>query len=249
MRSHEWERGTARPCATPPRESRCPQRSPATLKMRPRNPHARVIYSSLLSELDWLDHGFGTRTAPLSQEGMATLQQIHSSRVLSVNSPGLAGEGDALVTNRVGIKLSVRTADCYPILLVDIESRVVAAIHAGWRGTSLGIVMEALKKMQALRHTNAAPQHVWAAIGPGIGCCCYHVGAEVAQLFGQPHAGRIDLAEANRRQLIHAGVPERNIDLTQHCTFCEADQFHSYRRDKDRAGRMISYIAVTNARA
>ena len=204
-----------------------------------------MIYSSLLSQLDWLDHGFGTRTAPLSQDGMATLKQIHSACVLRADEPGLAGEGDALVTNRTGLALSVRTADCYPILLVDTESRVIAAIHAGWRGTAAAILQETLRQM------HAAPEHVLAAIGPGIGGCCYEVGAEVAQLFGPPHAGRIDLAEANRRQLIHAGVAERNIDVvhndgTRHCTYCDAEQFHSFRRDKDRAGRMISFIAVTN---
>jgi hypothetical protein len=196
-----------------------------------------VIHSSLLSELDWLEHGFGTRAAPLSQDGMATLKQIHSARVLSAHAPGLIGEGDALVTDRAGVTVSVRTADCYPILLVATNTRVVAAIHAGWRGTAAGVAVEALKRM------NAAPDGVLAAIGPGIGVCCYEVGEEVAQQFGQ-HAGRLDLAEANRRQLIDAGIPDRNIEVLQHCTFCKADQFHSYRRDKDQAGRMISFIGV-----
>ncbi|HEV2199352.1 MAG TPA: peptidoglycan editing factor PgeF [Bryobacteraceae bacterium] len=198
-----------------------------------------VIYSSLLSQLDWLEHGFGTRAGPLSQQGMATLRQIHSARVLVADRPGLAGEGDALVTKRAGVALSVRTADCYPILLVDVEARVVAAVHAGWRGTSAGVVVEALRRM------NSAPERVWVAIGPGIGACCYEVGAEVAQLFGDPHAKRVDLAEANRRQLRAAGVPDRNIDLLRHCTRCDAERFHSYRRDQDRAGRLISWIAAT----
>jgi len=174
---------------------------------------------------------------------MATLQQIHSARVLVADRPGLAGDGDALVTERAGVTLSVRTADCYPILLVDVESRVVAAVHAGWRGTSAGIAAEALRRM------NATPERVWAAIGPGIGACCYEVGAEVAGLFGHPHAGRVDLAEANRRQLLEAGVLDRNIDLLRHCTRCDAERFHSYRRDNERAGRMISWIAVTTSDA
>jgi hypothetical protein len=199
-----------------------------------------VIYSSLLSEIDWLQHGFGTRTAPLSQDGMASLKQIHSARVLAAKTTGLAGEGDALVTNRAGVPVSVRTADCYPILLADMESRAVAAVHAGWRGTSAGIVIEALREMQS------DPKNIRAAIGPGIGKCCYSVGSEVAQLFGHREASCIDLAAANRRQLLSAGVRPELIDVLAQCTLCDAVRFHSFRRDKERAGRMISYIAVKN---
>ena len=197
-----------------------------------------MIHSSLLSELDWLEHGFGTRAAPVSQQGMATLKQIHSAVVLNADAPGLIGEGDALVTDRAGVTVSVRTADCYPILLVNVDTRIVAAVHAGWRGTTAGVAVEALKRM------NSAPDRILAAIGPGIGACCYEVGEEVAQRFGQ-HAGRLDLAAANYQQLRKAGVLDRNIEVLQHCTFCKAEQFHSYRRDKDQAGRMISLIAVT----
>ena len=200
-----------------------------------------VIYSSLLSELDWLDHGFGTRSAPLSQDGMASLKQIHSARVLTAHVAGLIGEGDALVTKCTGVPVSVRTADCYPILLVDIATRAIAAVHAGWRGTSAEIVKAALREM------NADPRNVRAAIGPGIGKCCYRVGADVAQRFGHAEACCIDLAAANRRQLLSAGVSETHIDVIARCTFCNAEQFHSFRRDKEQAGRMISYIAVKTA--
>jgi YfiH family protein len=206
--------------------------------MRPKHV---MIHSSLLSQVNWLQHGFGTRTAPLSQDGMATLKQIHSARVLMADAPGFIGEGDALVTRHPGLTVSVRTADCYPILLVNVETREVAAVHAGWRGTSAGIVGEALKLM------NAQPRNahqILAAIGPGIGGCCYEVGEDVARQFGQP-AGKLDLAAANYQQLRDAGVPAQNIDVLRHCTFCQADQFHSYRRDKEHAGRMISYIAFT----
>jgi YfiH family protein len=197
-----------------------------------------MIRSSLLSEIDWLDHGFGTRTEPLSQDGMASLKQIHSAKVLAADAAGLAGEGDALVTDRAGVTLSVRTADCYPILLADVARRVVAAVHAGWRGTNAEIVGEALRQMKS------DPRDVRAAIGPGIGGCCYFVGEEVARLFGRSEAGKIDLAEVNREQLIKAGVPAANIEVMGQCTFCDAGQFHSYRRDKEQAGRMISYIGI-----
>jgi len=201
-----------------------------------------ILHSPLLSRLAWIDHGFGTRLAPLSQEGMASLKQIHSGVALAAQQPGSAGEGDALVTGTPGLRLSVRSADCYPILLADTKHRAAAAVHAGWRGTAGRIIVETIAKMSAQFGTS--PADIVAAIGPGIGLCCYEVGAEVARLFGLEGSGHIDLAAANRRQLIEAGVEEPRIDALGVCTFCEAARFHSFRREKERAGRMISYIGL-----
>ena len=201
-----------------------------------------ILRSPLLSQLAWIDHGFGTRLAPLSQEGMASLKQIHSASTLIATHPGCAGEGDALLTAIPGLPLSVRTADCYPLLLADAKHRAVAAVHAGWRGAADGIVVKTIAKMRVQFGTS--PADIVAAIGPGIGVCCYEVGAEVARLFGLERAGRIDLAAANRGQLIEAGVGETHIDVLGGCTFCDAARFYSFRREKKQAGRMISYIGV-----
>jgi YfiH family protein len=172
---------------------------------------------------------------------MASLKQIHSSVVLVADRAGLIGEGDALVTAQPGIAVSVRTADCYPILLADSRRHVVAAVHAGWRGTAARIVPEAIAKMRAQWGTG--PQDIYAAIGPGIGGCCHEVGSEVARQFGAK-AGRLALAEANRCQLIDSGVENGHIDVLGLCTFCDPAQFHSFRRDKDEAGRMVSFIRI-----
>ena len=83
-----------------------------------------------------------------------------------------------------------------------------------------------------------------AAIGPGIGACCYQVGDEVARQFGLSGTSFLDLAAENRRQLLEVGLAEANIDLLNQCTFCHTDRFHSYRRDKEHAGRMISYALI-----
>jgi hypothetical protein len=199
-----------------------------------------ILRSALLDRLGWLEHGFGTRSAHLSQEAMASLQQIHSNTVRQTNGAGCVGEGDALLTAQLGVALSIRTADCFPILLADPEHRAVAAIHAGWRGTAAGIVGETVARMRSAY--GARPEALYAAIGPGIGACCYEVGAEVARRFGRETAGRLDLAAENRKQLLAAGVPEALVDFVGGCTCCDAGRFYSYRREGERAGRMISFI-------
>ena len=202
-----------------------------------------VLSSPLLAQFPWISHGFGTRHAALPQEEMASLKQIHSSLSLVADRPsGCAGEGDALITGRPGVAVSVRTADCFPILLADRHRRVVAAVHAWWRGTAARIVVETLGKMRA--EFGSQPGEVYAAIGPGIGACCYQVGAEVARLYGFDRAARVDLAASNYRQLIDAGVPEAQIEMPGACTRCDAMRFHSYRRDGERAGRQISFIKI-----
>ncbi|MBZ5631957.1 MAG: peptidoglycan editing factor PgeF [Acidobacteriia bacterium] len=202
-----------------------------------------VLTASLLERLDWLEHGFGTRHANLDQATMASLKQIHSNISLAAHGPGCAGEGDALLTSEPGVAVSVRTADCFPILLADPNTRAVAAVHAGWRGTAAGVVRASLTRMRSEFGTD--PRNVFAAIGPGIGACCYEVGIEVARQFGMPEAGNLDLAAENRRQLIAAGLKPDSIEVVGDCTFCTPARFFSWRRDQDRAGRMISFIRVT----
>jgi YfiH family protein len=206
-----------------------------------------MLVSPLLEQLDWIEHGFGTRAAPLSQDGMASLKQIHSAKCLLAGAAACAGEGDALITNQVGVAVSVRTADCYPILLADPVTRSIAAVHAGWRGAAAGVVRETIARMRLEFGTR--PEDLWAAIGPGIGACCYEVGEEVARKFGRDSAGRIDLAAANRGQLLEAGVAAERVHKMGLCTYCDTGRFHSYRRDKDAAGRMVSYIRLLDGTA
>jgi hypothetical protein len=201
-----------------------------------------VLSSSLLASIPWIEHGFGTRDANLDQEPMASVKQIHSDVVWVAQQPGCAGEGDAIVTRTRGVTVSVRTADCFPILLADPETQSVAAIHAGWRGTAAGVVQSSLARMRSEFGTD--PSNVCAAIGPGIGACCYEVGIEVARQFGKDSGGKLDLAVENRSQLIAAGVRSERIEVVGGCTFCHPAKFFSWRRDHDPAGRMISFIRV-----
>jgi polyphenol oxidase len=200
------------------------------------------IESQIFSDLPWASHGFGTRHQAPIPDCVSTLKQIHSNLVLIADHPGLIGEADALVTNQPGLAISIRTADCYPILLAAERTQAVAAIHAGWRGTAAQIVIKTLEKMQSQFGT--MPNDISAAIGPGIGACCYEVGEEVSLQFGLEGKTHLDLASENRKQLESAGVPTQKIQTLGDCTFCSAERFFSYRREKEKAGRMTSFIRI-----
>ncbi|HUO31543.1 MAG TPA: peptidoglycan editing factor PgeF [Bryobacteraceae bacterium] len=205
----------------------------------------RVFRVRPLESFAWLEHGFGTRHAEhlAHDPRLATLHQIHSDICVAAGGrTGLLGEGDALLENTPGRLVAVKTADCIPILLVDEDCRAVAAVHAGWRGTVSGIAGQAVRHMRAA--FGSRPEHLHAAIGPGIGKCCYEVGPEVAVQFGETGRANIDLAAANRRQLEAAGIPAAQIYVAGLCTQCGAADFHSYRRDQEHSGRMLSFVGV-----
>lgn len=212
-----------------------------------------VYRSSLLENISWLRHGFGTRKTSgwLRVENLTAVRQFHSDLiVISKGTRGLIGEGDALITTHGGTLLSVRTADCLPILLTDVRQRAVGAVHAGWRGTVLGIAMNTVRAME--REYGSKPEDLRVAIGPGIGSCCFEVGPEVAAQFETLFPERddlqtrvkLDLVEANVRQLIGAGVSFQHIDAARICTCCDGDLFHSFRKNREAAGRMTSVIGL-----
>lgn len=210
-----------------------------------------VIQCSPLLAYPWLDHGFGTRHSEFwNLRPSAALKQIHSDVVVTAGvQEGVMGEGDALITNRRGIFLTVRTADCAPILIAGSQRRAVAAIHAGWRGSAGSIAIRTVRRLG--EEFDCAPSGLTAAIGPAIGACCYEVGREVMGRF-EPwlHSGSkqespfLDLVEVNRRQLLEAGLRAERIFCARACTKCAAGEFHSYRRDQGSAGRMQSAIGI-----
>jgi YfiH family protein len=198
-----------------------------------------------LARFEWLVHGFGTRLAdiPSAFPNLATLKQIHSADcVYAAGRAGILGRADALLENTPGAVVAVKTADCIPILLVDERLRAVAAVHAGWRGTAAGIVGRAVEAMR--ERLGTAPADLHAAIGPGIGKCCYEVGPEVAERFGESGRTRIDLPSYNRTQLIQSGVTAARIYASNLCTMCRPEEFHSFRRDKEAAGRLYSFAGI-----
>jgi YfiH family protein len=170
-------------------------------------------------------------------------------------------EGDGLITDVPGILLGVGTADCVPVLVVDVAKRVVAAFHAGWRGTVARIVELGVARMQA--QYRSQPADIVAAVGPSIGLCCYTVGEEVRAEFGKQFgysnelfsrasdAGeiRLNLWEANRRQLLDSGITEARITMMGECTACARTQsgamrYFSHRAEHGIAGRMLNVVGV-----
>ena len=226
-------------------------------------------------------HLFTTRQLALSQSdeqkvldamgasSLVMLAQVHGNDVVVIRDrgrlPPRTAAGDVLVSREPGIAVAVRSADCVPMLVADRNTRAVAAVHAGWRGTSAGAAGASVAALA--REFGSRPADLVVAVGPSIGRCCYEVGSDVVDAFAAaghtrdlitrwfatPPAARgsrerpplrLDLAGANRDQLILAGVPEDQIHLSGLCTAMHLDVLTSYRVEKDRAGRLAAVICA-----
>ncbi len=220
----------------------------------------------------------GDETTPI-----VTLRQFHSNLVAFAGTDDANCErphkADGVMTAEAGLLIAIQTADCIPVLVADRKRRVVAAFHAGWRGTVKRIVELGIGKMRL--EFGSRPEDLIAAIGPGVGQCCYAIGEEVfsefesqfgyaRELFREVYdsdpvrkkypmlfltqrapghspigpALHLDLIEANRRQLLDAGLKPSAISLTGGCTSCHGDLFFSHRASQGHAGRMMSVIGI-----
>jgi len=214
---------------------------------------------------------------------LLVVRQIHSTVVHRAVAADVLRESpwkaDGLITDEPGLLLGVQTADCIPVLVADRKRRVVAAFHAGWRGTVKRIVEAGVGRMRL--EFGSRPEDLIAAVGPGVGACCYAVGEEVLSAFESQFAyGRelfhevystdavrtkypmlfltqrapghspigpnlhLDLVEANRRQLLDAGLKPRSIKMVGGCSNCHTDLFFSHRASSGHAGRMLAVIGI-----
>ena len=191
-------------------------------------------------------------------ESIVRLRQVHCAGVFEGRGAAQIPlryadwpEADIAVSRDPSLVLTVRAADCVPVLLADRGTGAVAAIHAGWRGTAAGAVIAAIDALGSRFGTK--PCDVIAAIGPSIGPCCYTVGEDVAEQFAaHPEADRwfessngstrLNLWRATRDQLSRAGLPATHIHISGLCTFDHPEVFHSYRRDGKAAGRLVAAI-------
>lgn len=168
--------------------------------------------------------------------------------MLNIQAPGIYENCDGLITAVPRLVLTVTVADCAPILLYDKRNRVVGALHAGWRGTAGGIVANGITMLR--KAYNSQPADILVFVGPSAGKCCYEVGDDVAQYFPKKVLSvrnrklYLDIKEAIRNQLLNEGIPEANIEIHTDCTICKADVYHSFRKDRQRSGRMVAFIEI-----
>jgi YfiH family protein len=183
------------------------------------------------------------------------IHQIHGDIVAVVGTGEFnnSSKGDALVTIQPNRLLSIRIADCCPILLATPDGRGVAAVHAGWRGAVSNILRNTVDRLTELSQFN--PSDLIAAIGPCIGFDAFEVGPEVLDEFDRvlgPRSpirressgkGHVNLPESCRLQLLSAGLNPDRIDTSDRCTFRDKDEFFSHRREQGITGRMSAMIA------
>ncbi len=192
---------------------------------------------------------------------VASVKQVHGTDALVLDGPdppkGVFERGwDALVTNQPRLCLTIKTADCVPVLLHDPVQGVVAAIHAGWRGAVGGILPKTLSLMR--RRFGSVPGNVRMGIGPAAGVCCYEVDAPVLRRLrsefpewravvreGSEERANLHLHDLVCRQAAAFGVDPAAIRTADLCTICQPDLFYSYRREGRVRGTMISGIVMT----
>jgi len=191
----------------------------------------------------------------LKNTTLVSLNQIHSDRVCVVEATDENYEGDALVTNMENAALAIKTADCFPILIVDPVHRAVGSVHSGWRGTLARVLPCAIEEMR--RRFQSDPACLMAALGPAIRECCFEVDKDVAQLFNEAYPGKsaarsgsaaygkylVNLAAVLKEQLTQSGIPSENQYDIGMCTCCNTREFFSWRAEGASAGRMMAVIA------
>lgn len=181
---------------------------------------------------------------------LAIPRQVQGGLVKRVDAQGGYDACDGLITNSYRVFLTISAADCLSIFMFDPIHKAIGAVHAGWRGSSMNIVKRAVKLMGEEFEMDASNLIVY--VGPAAGICCYEVGEEVAKNFKDeclvrentqnPH---LDLKMHTKIELLDSGVMESNIEISDLCTICKPELFHSYRRDGEKSGRMMGVIGMT----
>jgi hypothetical protein len=177
-------------------------------------------------------------------------KQVHQAQVLSfkekLEEKVKSIEGDALLTDQDNLFLVIQVADCLPVFLADPATEIVGLAHIGWRGALSGMAEEVIRKFKEV--FNAKPSDLHLVFGPTIGKCCYKISDDLTVLFDEKYIDKrgtenyLDLANFVKDEFLKAGVKEENILVSRECTFCGDQRYQSYRKDKEKAGRMVAFI-------
>lgn len=229
------------------------------------HPCGEVLRSQLLGALPSVDHFCSMRACADPEAGVWMPRQVHGVTIAVLDEALLAApelpEADAVITHLDGQWIGVRTADCVPVLVVDPVCRVVAAVHAGWRGTVAHILRLTVEQMLQTEGCQAA--NLYAAIGPSIGPEAFEVGEEVAEAFCRAGRGdcvvrhlwgprgrlalarpHVDLWQSNVMDLLDCDVSLDHIDCTPWCTFENQDRLFSARQQGISTGRIVSAVCL-----
>lgn len=235
-----------------------------------------ITVPAFASSRDGVRHFFGTRrhadslalevgvpAAAADRRGrgwLLSVKQVHGTDALILDRPlsggdRFDGEWDALVTDQPGVTVTVRTADCVPVLIYDRRRRAVAAVHAGWRGAVAEIVPKTIDLLAERFHVT--PEDLRISIGPSAGPCCYEVDEPVLRVLRRQmpewesvvlaaggDRARLDLKKLVRRQMERIGIAPLHVTTVNLCTICHDDLFYSYRREGRVNGTMVSGITL-----
>ncbi|MBI3016508.1 MAG: peptidoglycan editing factor PgeF [Deltaproteobacteria bacterium] len=224
---------------------------------------SRIIQSELLNSFSFIQHGFLTRDFGKDQakgipvRQICRIKQVHGNNVVLAQSEKeletyKQTSADSVLTKLRQTALIISTADCVPLLFCDLTKKVIAAAHAGWRGTSQNVAQTTIQALQT--QFQCDPQNVVVAIGPAIQACCYEVDQNVYDQISQKDFFKsiahkknhwmLSLPQMNHHQLVNSGVLKDHIWISPLCTACHLDQFYSYRKESEKAGRQWSFIAL-----
>ncbi|MBI9070352.1 MAG: peptidoglycan editing factor PgeF [Melioribacteraceae bacterium] len=184
----------------------------------------------------------------LAPRSVKLQKQIHSDIITYVDKNSEVPESDALITDKPQIGLAAITADCPTIFLYDNVKKVIGAVHSGWRGTEKRILAKTVTKM--ITDFKSEPSNMYAYIAPSISQNFYEVGNEVAEKFDKRFLIKVyqhnflDLKKCNLTMLVTLGVPYKNIQVSELCSFELKHLFHSYRRDGEKSGRSLGMIMM-----
>jgi hypothetical protein len=197
----------------------------------------------------------------MSVEQFFVVHQVHGDRILTVDHTNIGRINDqdhpvdAIITDRFGLAIGIKTADCVPVFLADRARKIIGVVHAGWKGTSMNIAAKAVNAF--VGRFSCQPENMTAVIGPSIGLCCYQVDEAVFEAFaevdnwkaafmpcGEKGKWMLDLPSTNRDQLLRAGIPPEHVFSAAICTACRKDIFFSHRGEGGKTGRQLSFMML-----